>query len=50
MEKFYYLWVLSMSLFDLNPKEAPKELFGRDRELEELVRLVSGRKHIMLHS
>ena len=36
------LWVLSMSLFDLNPKEAPKELFGRDRELEELVRLVSG--------
>ncbi|MDE1822377.1 MAG: ATP-binding protein [Euryarchaeota archaeon] len=33
-----------MSFFDLNPKESPKALFGRERELDDLVRLVdSGR-------
>jgi len=35
------LWVLSMPLFDLKPKNNPEELFGRRSELEELVRLVS---------
>ena len=27
-------------LFDLRPKERPEELFGRDSELEEVLRLV----------
>jgi len=25
-----------MPLFNLNPKESPKELFGREKELDEL--------------
>ena len=29
-----YLWGLSLPLFDLNPKESPKELFERDKELD----------------
>ena len=33
-----------MSFFNLNPKETPKQLFGREKELEDLTRLVqSGR-------
>jgi hypothetical protein len=29
-----------MPLFNLNPKESSKELFGREKELEELIRLI----------
>lgn len=29
-----------MPLFDLSPKESPEELYGRERELDELIRLV----------
>src|SRR5271169_5063778 len=29
-----------MGLFDLNPKDSARSLFGRDAELEQLVRLV----------
>lgn len=29
-----------MSLFSLNPKETPKELFGREKELADLIRLL----------
>jgi len=41
-----YLGGLSLPLFDLNPKESPKELFGRDKELDELVRLIKARRWI----
>ena len=41
-----YLWGLSLPLFDLNPKESPKELFGRDKELDELVRLIKARRWV----
>ena len=37
-----------MSLFNLNPKELPKELFGREKELDELVRLVKARRWIAI--
>lgn len=38
-----------MPLFDLNPKDSPAELFGRDRELADLVRLVdAGRWAVVL--
>lgn len=33
-------------LFDLNPKESSKELFGRERELEELTHLVRARRWV----
>ncbi|MBS7637135.1 ATP-binding protein [Candidatus Bathyarchaeota archaeon] len=33
-------------LFDLNPKTSSKELFGRERELEELIRLVRARRWV----
>lgn len=33
-------------LFDLNPKESPKELFGREEELDELVRLLKARRWV----
>lgn len=33
-----------MSLFNLNPKESPNELFGREKELEELIHLVKARR------
>ncbi|MEM2971822.1 MAG: ATP-binding protein [Candidatus Bathyarchaeia archaeon] len=33
-------------LFDLNPKVSSKELFGRERELEELIRLVRARRWV----
>jgi uncharacterized protein len=35
-----------MALFDLNPKETPSGLFGRDPELSELVRLVRARRWV----
>ena len=43
-----YLRGLSLSLFNLNPKEFPKELFGREKELDELVRLVKARRWIAI--
>jgi len=33
-------------LFDLSPKESPKELFGREEELDELVRLLKARRWV----
>ncbi len=35
-----------MSLFDLKPKESPKELFGRDQELATLVRLLQAKRWV----
>jgi len=35
-------------LFDLNPKDSPKELFGREEELDELVRLIKARRWVTL--
>lgn len=35
-----------MSLFDLKPKESPKELFGREKELEDLVRLIAAKRWV----
>jgi AAA+ ATPase superfamily predicted ATPase len=35
-----------MSLFNLNPKESPNELFGREKELEDLIRLVKARRWV----
>lgn len=37
-----------MSLFDLAPKENSAELFGRDRELAEMTRLVDARRWVVL--
>lgn len=37
-----------MPLFDLAPKESPAELFGRDRELAELTRLVRARRWVVV--
>ena len=38
--------VKCLSLFNLNPKESPDELFGREKELEELTRLVKARRWV----
>jgi hypothetical protein len=35
-----------MSLFNLNPKESPEELFGREQEIEDLVRLIQARRWV----
>ena len=35
-----------MPLFDLNPKESPEELYGRGRELDELVRLIKAKRWV----
>ena len=35
-------------LFDLNPKKSPKELFGREEELGELLRLIKARRWVAL--
>lgn len=35
-----------MSLFNLNPKESPNDLFGREKELEELSRLIKARRWV----
>ena len=35
-----------MVLFNLNPKESPKELFGREKELEEITRLIKARRWV----
>jgi AAA+ ATPase superfamily predicted ATPase len=37
-----------MSLFSLSPKESPKELFGREREIEELTRLLTAKRWVAL--
>jgi uncharacterized protein len=35
-----------MTLFDLAPKESPRSLFGREKELAELVRLIEARRWV----
>jgi uncharacterized protein len=37
-----------MSLFDLKPKESPKELFGREKELSDLIRLTQAKRWVAL--
>ncbi|MCW4000169.1 MAG: ATP-binding protein [Candidatus Bathyarchaeota archaeon] len=37
-----------MSLFDLKPKESPKELFGREQELSDLIRLIEAKRWVAL--
>lgn len=37
-----------MALFDLNPKETPKSLFGREEELDQIVRLIKERRWVAL--
>jgi len=37
-----------LSLFNLNPKESSKELFGREKEINELIRLIKARRWIAL--
>jgi len=37
-----------LTLFNLNPKESPEELFGREKELEELIRLVKARRWVAI--
>jgi len=39
---------LSLPLFSLNPKETPKELFGREQETEELIRLIKAKRWIAI--
>jgi hypothetical protein len=39
-----YLRGLSLPLFNLNPKESPKELFGREKELKELIHLIKAKR------
>jgi uncharacterized protein len=43
-----YLWGLStrLSLFNLNPKESPNELFGREKEIEEITRLIKAKRWV----
>jgi hypothetical protein len=41
---FVYLRRLSLPFFNLNPKETPEELFGREKEIEELIRLCGEQK------
>jgi AAA+ ATPase superfamily predicted ATPase len=35
-----------LPLFDLNPKESSNELFGREKELDELIRLIKARRWV----
>jgi len=37
-----------LSLFNLNPKESPRELFGREKEIEELIRLIKAKRWVAL--
>jgi AAA+ ATPase superfamily predicted ATPase len=37
-----------MALFDLTPKESPRELYGREAELEEFVRLLKARRWVIV--
>jgi AAA+ ATPase superfamily predicted ATPase len=37
-----------LSLFNLNPKETPEELFGREKEIDELIRLIKARRWVAL--
>ena len=41
-----YLRGLSLPLFNLNPKESPKELFGREKELKELIDLIKAKRWV----
>jgi len=46
LKRVKYLRGLSLPLFDLNPKESPEELYGRERELDELVRLIKAKRWV----
>jgi AAA+ ATPase superfamily predicted ATPase len=35
-----------LPLFNLNPKESPRELFGREKEIDELIRLIKARRWV----
>lgn len=48
LEGVKYLRGLSLPLFDLNPKESPKELFAREKELDELIRLIEARRWVAI--
>jgi AAA+ ATPase superfamily predicted ATPase len=37
-----------LPLFSLNPKETPRELFGREKEIEELIRLIRAKRWIAI--
>ena len=37
-----------MALFDLGPKDSPEALFGRQREVAELTRLVRARRWVVV--
>jgi AAA+ ATPase superfamily predicted ATPase len=37
-----------MSLFNLQPKESPKELFGREQELADLIRMLEAKRWVAL--
>lgn len=37
-----------MPLFDINPKDSPESLFGRDKELGDLVRLVNAGRWVVI--
>jgi AAA+ ATPase superfamily predicted ATPase len=39
---------VKLPLFNLNPKESPKELFGREKETDELIRLIKARRWVAL--
>lgn len=48
IEGIKYLRGLSLPLFDIAPKESPKELYDRERELGELIRLVKARRWVAI--
>jgi AAA+ ATPase superfamily predicted ATPase len=37
-----------MTLFDLHPKDDPEDLFGREQELDEFIRLVKARRWVVV--
>jgi len=39
---------LSMTLFDLHPKDDPRDLFGREEESDEFIRLVKDRRWVVV--
>jgi len=41
-----YLWGVSLLLFNLNPKESAKIVFGRESELDEPVHLIKARRWV----
>jgi AAA+ ATPase superfamily predicted ATPase len=49
LQDISYLWGVSkLSLFDLQPKESPRELFGREQELADFIRLVQAKRWVAL--